>query len=165
MHRKPARGVPLAPISLLMAVALWLSYGELAQRWPTLNVAHGLGTDILFRAAESDLAQWIPGLRWVAIDGDTMEVPGRGRIRLLGIDTPELHPCNCALECDLGNRAKRRAQELLNSGPRSFSPSGERDRYGRILADITVDGRDLAAVLIREGLGRPYSGGKRRAWC
>ncbi len=164
MHRKPARGVPLAPISLLMAVALWLSYGELAQRWPVLNVAHGLGTDILFRAAESDFAQWIPGVRWVAIDGDTVDVPGRGRIRLLGIDTPELSS-RCEREHELALRAKRRTQELLNSGARSLYPSGEHDRYGRILADIRVGGFDIGSTLLREGLARPYSGGQRRGWC
>jgi endonuclease YncB( thermonuclease family) len=100
----------------------------------------------------------------VAVDGDTVDVPGHGRLRLLDIDAPELHPCRCPFECELGERAKRRAQALLNSGPRSYRPAGQ-DRYGRILADVQVNGRDLASVLIAEGLGRPYSGGRRRPWC
>ncbi len=164
MRWKLARAVPVRSIALLMAFALWFGYGAIVEKWPANDRTSGFRSSAWF-GETSAWVQYIPGLRWVAIDGDTVEVPGRGRIRLLGIDTPELHPCNCALECDLGMRAKRRAQELLNSGPRSYRPSGEHDRYGRILADITVDGRDLAAVLIREGLGRPYSGGQRRAWC
>jgi endonuclease YncB( thermonuclease family) len=161
MRRQSARAVPVHSISLLMAVALWLAYGAVVEKWPVLDPMRGLSS--LF-GGDSQVVQWIPGLRWVAIDGDTVDVPGHGRIRLLGVDTPELSPCRCALECELGQRAKRRTQELLGNGPLSYRPSGE-DRYGRTLADITVDGRDLATILIREGLGRPYNGGPRRAWC
>jgi endonuclease YncB( thermonuclease family) len=36
---------------------------------------------------------------------------------------------------------------------------------GRVVARVTVDGKDVAAILISEGLGREYHGGKRRGWC
>jgi micrococcal nuclease len=39
------------------------------------------------------------------------------------------------------------------------------DRYGRSLARVTVDGEDLAVVMVREGLARPYRGEKRASWC
>lgn len=39
------------------------------------------------------------------------------------------------------------------------------DRYGRTLARVYLDGRDLADLLIEAGLGRPYDGGRRASWC
>ncbi|PAP96113.1 thermonuclease family protein [Mesorhizobium wenxiniae] len=39
-----------------------------------------------------------------------------------------------------------------------------KDRYGRTLATIEVDGRDVGDILIGEGLARPWTG-KRRPWC
>lgn len=40
----------------------------------------------------------------------------------------------------------------------------ETGRTFRILATITVDGRDVGKILIEEGLARPWEG-KRRSWC
>ena len=36
---------------------------------------------------------------------------------------------------------------------------------GRVIADLVVDGRSLAAALIAAGYGRVYDGGKRAGWC
>ena len=41
----------------------------------------------------------------------------------------------------------------------------EQDRYGRLLAWLMLDGRDVGRVLISENLARPYDGGQRMAWC
>jgi endonuclease YncB( thermonuclease family) len=43
--------------------------------------------------------------------------------------------------------------------------SGKLDRYGRTLASVTVNGRDVGEILIGEGLARPYQGGRRGSWC
>jgi micrococcal nuclease len=101
---------------------------------------------------------------WLAIDGDTVIAPGGERIRVLGVDTPELHPCRCEFECRLGQRAKRRTQKLLDTGPVTVAPFRP-DRYGRMLARILIDGRDISLILIEEGLARPYSGERRQTWC
>ncbi|WP_290897841.1 thermonuclease family protein [Hoeflea sp.] len=39
------------------------------------------------------------------------------------------------------------------------------DRYGRTLACVYADGRDVAKALIAAGLARPYDGGRREGWC
>jgi endonuclease YncB( thermonuclease family) len=39
------------------------------------------------------------------------------------------------------------------------------DRYGRLLAYLSVNGRDLSRSLIENNLGRQYEGGKRKGWC
>jgi len=42
----------------------------------------------------------------------------------------------------------------------------EPDKFaGRVDADVIVDGRPIAAVLVAEGLARPYTGGARQSWC
>lgn len=42
---------------------------------------------------------------------------------------------------------------------------GGRDRYGRLLVTLWLDGRDVAGEMIAEGLAVPYDGGRRINWC
>ena len=98
------------------------------------------------------------------VDGDTFWMAGE-KIRILDIDTPELSPPRCAEEEELGEAAKARLHALLNSGAVTLERAGrDRDRYGRLLRRVRVDGRPVGAVLIAEGLARPY-GGARQSWC
>ncbi|MBX3330024.1 MAG: thermonuclease family protein [Nitrospira sp.] len=83
-----------------------------------------------------------------AVDGDTIRVGGE-RIRLRGIDTPELS------EFD-GPAAKRRLEELLRNGPIRIVPHG-RDVYNRLLADVFVNEQNVAETLISEGYEKPRS--------
>ena len=81
-------------------------------------------------------------------DGDTFYV-GVETIRLRGIDTPELgHP--------RASEAKWRLIELLHAGPVTIMRRAE-DVYGRIVADVSVGGRDVASVLRAEGYAKPRS--------
>ena len=102
---------------------------------------------------------------WIVIDGDTVHT-GSERYRLLDIDAPEIHHAQCAAERRLGTLAKRRLQALLETGPVEFRPDPptERDRYGRLLAHLIVNGEDVACVLIREGYAVPWTG-RRANWC
>jgi endonuclease YncB( thermonuclease family) len=99
------------------------------------------------------------------IDGDTIRYGG-AKIRLEDVDTPETHEPRCASEAALGRRATRRLLELVNAGPFQLVRVGDRDedRYGRKLRTITRGGRSVGAVLIAEGLARPWDGA-RRSWC
>lgn len=98
------------------------------------------------------------------VDGDTFWMQGR-KIRILDIDTPELHPARCAEEERLGQAAKARLHDLLNSGAVTLERTGrDRDRYGRLLRRVQVNGQPVGDMLIGEGLARPYAGG-RRGWC
>jgi micrococcal nuclease len=70
----------------------------------------------------------------------------------------------CGREFDLAWRATNRMSELIADGV-ELEPHG-RDQYGRVLAVVTdAQGRDVAAVMISEGLARPYWGGRRDGWC
>ena len=39
-----------------------------------------------------------------------------------------------------------------------------KDKFGRTLAHVIVDGKDLSLLLIEDGHGRPYSA-RRTGWC
>lgn len=97
------------------------------------------------------------------IDGDTIAVRGT-TIRIIGLDAPEMRG-RCPAETRLARRAKERLAELLAGGA-SLTRRG-RDRYGRGLAIVQdAQGRDVAQVMISEGLARPYNGrGRRAGWC
>jgi micrococcal nuclease len=101
-----------------------------------------------------------------AIDGDTIDVSGE-RIRILNIDTPEIHHAHCDAERRLGLVARERMTVLLASGALTLKRGdGHRmkDRHGRTLARVFVDGKDVGGILIAENLARPWEG-KRRSWC
>jgi micrococcal nuclease len=99
-----------------------------------------------------------------AIDGDTISI-NQERIRLENVDTPELHPCRCPAECDLGKRAHAFTQRAIASGVVTVDRTGRVDRYGRTIARVLVNGSDLGEALIAAGLGRPYNGVRRQSWC
>ncbi|MBI3355669.1 MAG: thermonuclease family protein [Nitrospirae bacterium] len=81
----------------------------------------------------------------VAIDGDTLRI-GPDRIRLRGIDAPELTEPG-------GQAARQRLEQLLQEGPIRIVPHGQ-DVYGRTVADVFVDGRNVADVLKSEGFAK-----------
>lgn len=101
--------------------------------------------------------------RMQVIDGDTLRVAGE-RIRILGLDAPEMHG-ECPRETRMARAATERLEQLVTDGI-TLERHG-RDRYRRTLAVVRDRaGRDVARILIREGLARPYDGrGRRAGWC
>jgi micrococcal nuclease len=102
---------------------------------------------------------------WIARDGDTIVSPAGERIRVANVDTAEM-ACRCAAECNLAQAAKRRVQALLDRARHvELRPyQRARDKYGRTLAYVVLDGRDLGDALVGEGLARRWDGA-RRPWC
>ncbi len=98
-----------------------------------------------------------------AVDGDTLECAG-ARIRLVDIDAPELNG-QCAAEIQMAERAKLAAMIALATAPAHVEPRRGKDKYGRLLARVTLDGADLGATLVAQRLARPYTGGRRAGWC
>ena len=107
------------------------------------------------------------------IDGDTLEVEVpvwlgvdlTTKVRLRGIDAPELHG-RCPREKDLAAQAKRRLEQETTAQVRLTDVEGDK-YYGRVEADVATlpDGLDLSEAMIASGLARPYDGGKRGGWC
>ncbi|MDB5375633.1 MAG: hypothetical protein JWR00_79 [Rubritepida sp.] len=90
---------------------------------------------------------------------------GEERVRIMGLDTPELS-ARCPREERLARAATARMSDLIADGV-TLQPHG-RDRYHRLLAVVRDrQGRDVAQVMIREGTRAPMraaggTGGARR---
>ena len=98
------------------------------------------------------------------VDGDTFWIGGE-KVRIAGIDAPETHPPRCDYEARLGNAATEKLHQLLNSGAVTMtSIERDRDRYGRLLRNVQVNGEDVGEAMIAAGVAREYAGG-RRPWC
>lgn len=108
------------------------------------------------------------------VDGDTLRVrtaTGQEiRVRLIGIDTPEIHKGDHlerqagALGIDpkavmtLGEQASRRAQELTHDQLWLEYDQERKDRYGRTLAYVWLDeDHMLNEALLEEGLATPMA--------
>jgi len=101
-----------------------------------------------------------------AVDGDTIAC-GKTYVRIVNVDTPELGAhARCPAEAELAERARRFTAEQLAGSKIEIRPDPKRprDRYGRTLARVVVDGIDLGEALVAAGLAREWDG-KRRPWC
>lgn len=91
-------------------------------------------------------------------DGDTIRVMYKGvdePVRYLLIDTPETNHPRLGKQ-PFGTEAKERNRALVNSGTLTleFDVGEKRDKYGRLLAYVYVNGKSVQETLIREGLAR-----------
>ena len=85
-------------------------------------------------------------------------------VRLRGLDTPEIRG-KCLDEATKAIAARNALRFALATAEYVELRKVERDKYFRLLAEVWVDGRDVAELLIRKGLARPYEGGTRKSWC
>lgn len=98
------------------------------------------------------------------VDGDTFWYGGE-KIRIADINAPEVSEPHCAAEGARGVAATRRLTELLNAGPFTLEPADrDRDRYGRLLREVTRGGESLGDTLRAEGLAERWKG-RRGDWC
>lgn len=100
------------------------------------------------------------------IDGDTFWYRGE-KVRIADINAPEVSAPGCAAEAALGARATDRLAGLLNAGPFTLAPGDpgrDRDRYGRLLREVTREGESLGEMLVEEGLAETWRG-YRGDWC
>jgi endonuclease YncB( thermonuclease family) len=114
------------------------------------------------------------------VDGDTVRANGQ-TYRVVGFDTPESGSlARCVREQKLADAATNRLRQLISDGqpvlervPCSCPPGTEGTRqcnHGRLCARLHTKGRDVGAILISEGLARPYICGqtgcpRRESWC
>lgn len=124
---------------------------------------HSRPLAMLLAAATLTLVTPAEAARCRAVDGDTLAC-GTERVRLMGLDAPELRG-QCLREWHAARAARARLQQLVAGGVQ-LERRGT-DRYSRALAIArTRDGRDVAVIMIGEGHARAYSGrGRRGGWC
>ena len=102
-------------------------------------------------------------------DGDTCYVTIDGKnekIRLLELDTPEISKPKCDAELELGLKARDFVNDLIkNAKTIEFKTDYELDYFGRILSYLIIDGEDVSALLVQNGLGVVYKKGHKMDWC
>jgi len=82
-------------------------------------------------------------------DGDTLRF-GEQRVRLWGIDAPELHQ-RCPDRWLAGIEAARKMRELVKGRAIACENRGY-DRYGRMIGLCRADGVDIQAAMVRAGM-------------
>lgn len=141
----------MAPVWIGAAV-LGTGYGAGWLQPQTIRAAAERGTRAYF-------SKCITGAGYnCVVDGDTIWLAGE-KIRLADIDAPETHDPRCSSEKALGDRATIRLQQLTLQ-----SIDRDRDRYGRLLRLVIVNGQSVGDTLVNEGLARWYDRG-RKPWC
>ena len=101
------------------------------------------------------------------VDGDTLKLANKARIRLIGADTPETVKPDHPIE-PWGPEAADFTKRFIGDEPVRLEFDGDRkDRFDRYLAHVWVGDRMLNEELIRAGLARartefPYSQSKKR---
>jgi micrococcal nuclease len=135
------RRLPVAVLAVLLALLAGCSRGGAAPL-PGAAPATGqlpAGVDVVVRRV---------------VDGDTIEVTGKERVRLIGIDTPETKAPDRPVGC-FGEEASRFTTSLIPAGTavRLVGDAEQRDRYGRLLAYVyrATDGLFVNAELLRRG--------------
>lgn len=94
------------------------------------------------------------------VDGDTIIARPGGRVRLIGIDTPESVDPRRPVQC-FGVEASNRTKKMLPAGTviELRMDVEHTDRYGRTLAYVfrRSDGLFINLELVREGYARVYT--------
>ncbi|MDF2917990.1 MAG: hypothetical protein K0S70_2207 [Microbacterium sp.] len=96
------------------------------------------------------------------IDGDTIEIRAAGgteRVRIIGIDTPEIGRDGAADEC-YAQEAREYVNAALYGRTVTIYPDTSQedtDRYGRLLRHVLVDDRSIAEEAIAAGMGYEYT--------
>ncbi|MBM3202703.1 hypothetical protein FJZ55_02170 [Candidatus Woesearchaeota archaeon] len=85
-------------------------------------------------------------------DGDTMTLSTGDRVRLRWVNTPELKP----LEAYGVEAREFVAAMVLQKSVRLLYGSTTRDGYGRLLAGVELDGKNLSIALLEQGLGHLF---------
>lgn len=102
------------------------------------------------------------------VDGDTLKLTNGDRVRLIGVDTPEVHYSDKLLRDakktnsdiktiqEMGKKASDFTKKLVGGKKVRLEFDVERkDRYGRLLAYVYLeDGTFVNAEIIKEGYGQ-----------
>lgn len=145
---------------LLLAVATFLLSGCTNVEQKAQDFVQELEQDVyevFFQTISND--QRIPADFVRHVDGDTtvLKIEGKEqKVRFLLIDTPETVKPNTKVQ-PFGLEASKRTKELLSTAAEitfEYDQGDKKDRYGRALGYIFVDGTLLQKTLVREGLAR-----------
>ena len=149
---KKERGIrlPMAvAVATVLAAALLAPHVQAADySWPVVRVVDG---DTVKVDASADLP---PELAFLSV-------------RLRGVDTPENgRRAKCDAERQAANASTAFTEAAIGTAADIVVRDPKWGKWGgRVIADLVLDGKPLSSTLIDAGHGRPYDGGRRKAWC
>lgn len=88
------------------------------------------------------------------IDGDTFEIEGGIKVRLIGVDTPELKNKNKTIDCFAKEATEELKKLILNKDVVLQKDVSETDRYGRLLRYVYQDGQMINDLLVSSGFAK-----------
>lgn len=103
--------------------------------------------DILNKYNDTDCKVEVSGLCTKVIDGDTIVVDGVGKVRFVGVNTPERGVDGYKVSKNFVSKFCKNKVVGLD-----IDDSKNTDKYGRTLAVVIVDGKNLNEMLLQEGL-------------
>ena len=103
--------------------------------------------DILSEYIDTDCKKEVSGICTKVSDGDTITVEGVGKVRLVGVNTPEKGVAGADTSKYLVEKLCLNREVSLD-----IDNSKHTDKYGRTLAVVIVDGKNLNEILLKEGL-------------
>lgn len=87
------------------------------------------------------------------IDGDTVILSDNSKVRYIGIDSPEMDK-NGKMEC-FGENAKNFNRQLVENQFVSLEKDiSDKDKYGRLLRFVYLDGIMVNEILVSQGFAR-----------
>jgi len=88
------------------------------------------------------------------IDGDTFEINGGIKVRLIGIDTPEMKNQNKTIDC-FAQESKRKLETMIGGKEVVLVKDiSETDKYGRLLRYVYLGNEMVNDTLVKEGYAR-----------
>jgi hypothetical protein len=160
-RRRSRRGLwlPIAAVALAAGLGLWGS-GTLEPTASTRTAAAASTTSRGLRFGLCDQG----GLTNCVASGDSFYLGGK-TIRIASIEAPQLYGAACPREAQLGRLSAKRLQALLNSGELEMTRAGDDlERYGLMVRNVAVDGKDVGRAMIEAGVAREI-GDLTRSWC
>ena len=133
----------MAPLVLALAVAVAVAWVAARQPGPRPTLDELVFSEPEGRAAEDRILR--------VIDGDTAVGEHFGRIRYIGINTPETGARDPAVRAMAREATEVNRRLVEGKRVRLVLDVQERDRYGRLLAYVWADGIFVNAYLLAEG--------------
>ena len=150
--------LPVAAVLLAILLSIWGSGILHKPLNPAANAPQTRSAGLVFGLCSQG------GLTNCVASGDSFYLGGK-TVRIAGIEAPQLYGAACPKEVALGRTSAARLQAMLNSGQLGLAKAGpDLERYGLLLRNVTVDGKDVGQAMVRDGLARDI-GDLTRSWC
>lgn len=88
------------------------------------------------------------------IDGDTFEIQGGIKVRLIGVDTPEMKNQNKTIDCFAAEATQKTRSLLTGKEVILEKDISDTDKYGRLLRYVYLGGEMVNDLLVRDGFAK-----------